>query len=260
MAFGTRIKEYPMYTIGQGEAGTKEPGERPMPARVLVVDDERVVTEVVERYLQREGYEVSLAFNGAEALRLAQEWVPDLVVLDLMLPVMDGLEVCRRLRQDSQIPIIMLTARGEETDRVVGLELGADDYLVKPFSPRELVARVKTVLRRTSAAPVQSASGALRFGTLTVNPQTRVVTLQGERVRLTAKEFDLLWFLASHPGQVFTREQLMDRVWDYTYAADPSTVTVHIRRLREKVESDPVKPRYIKTVWGVGYKFEGPNS
>ena len=231
-----------------------------MPARVLVVDDERVVTEVVERYLQREGYEVSLASDGAEALRVAQEWAPDLVVLDLMLPTLDGLEVCRRLRHDSSTPIIMLTARGEETDRVVGLELGADDYIVKPFSPRELVARVKTVLRRTTSEVAQSPGGTRRFDTLTVNPQTRAVILKGQQVRLTAKEFDLLWFLASHPGQVFTREQLMDQVWDYTYAGDYSTVTVHIRRLREKVEADPMKPRYIKTVWGVGYKFEGPHS
>ena len=231
-----------------------------MSTRVLVVDDERVVTEVVERYLQREGYEVSLASDGAEALRVAQEWVPDLVVLDLMLPTVDGLEVCRRLRGESSTPIIMLTARGEETDRVVGLELGADDYIVKPFSPRELVARVKTVLRRTTAEATQSPGATRRSGDLTVNPQTRAVTLRGEQVRLTAREFDLLWFLASHPGQVFTRDQLMDQVWDYTYAADQSTVTVHIRRLREKVEADPMKPRYIKTVWGVGYKFEGPTS
>lgn len=231
-----------------------------MPTRVLVVDDERVVTEVVERYLQREGFEVSLASDGAEALRLARELAPDLVVLDLMLPTLDGLEVCRQLRQDSHIPIIMLTARGEETDRVVGLELGADDYVVKPFSPRELVARIKTVLRRTVAGTVPSPGGTRRFGALTVNPQTRVVTLQGNQVRLTAKEFDLLWHFVAHPGQVFTREQLMDQVWDYTYAADSSTVTVHIRRLREKVEADPMKPRYIKTVWGIGYKFEGPNS
>jgi len=227
-----------------------------MATRVLVVDDERVVTEVVERYLQREGYEVSLASDGAEALELIQNWVPDLVVLDLMLPVLDGLEICRRIRQDSQMPIIMLTARGEETDRVVGLELGADDYIVKPFSPRELVARVKSVLRRTSAGPPPAPGGTLRYGSLTINPQTRVVTSQSGPIHLTAKEFDLLWFLASHPSQVFTREQLMDQVWDYTYAADHSTVTVHIRRLREKVEADPIKPRYVKTVWGVGYKFE----
>ena len=231
-----------------------------MAARVLVVDDERVVTEVVGRYLQREGYEVSLASNGDEALRLAQEWSPDLIVLDLMLPMVDGLEVCRQLRHDSQVHIIMLTARGDETDRVVGLELGADDYIVKPFSPRELVARIKSVLRRTLVGPAQAPGAALRFGALVINPQTRAVTLQGTEVRLTGKEFDLLWFLVSHPGQVFTREQLMDQVWDYTYAGDYSTVTVHIRRLREKVEADPVKPRYIKTVWGVGYKFEGPAS
>ncbi len=228
-----------------------------MATRVLVVDDEHVVDEVVERYLLREGYEVALASDGAEALRRVKEWAPDLVVLDLMLPEVDGLSVCRQLRHDSQIPIIMLTARGEETDRVVGLELGADDYIVKPFSPRELVARVKTILRRTAAASVPASGGTLRFGSLTVNPQTRAVTSGDDPISLTAKEFDLLWFLASHPQQVFTRDQLMDQVWDYTYAADQSTVTVHIRRLREKVEADPMRPRYIKTVWGVGYKFEG---
>jgi two-component system response regulator ResD len=254
------VVKTPVYTVSQEKMTTQEPRGTLMPARVLVVDDERVVTEVVERYLQREGYEVSLASDGADALRVAREWAPDLVVLDLMLPTVDGLEVCRQLRQDSSTPIIMLTARGEETDRVVGLELGADDYIVKPFSPRELVARVKTVLRRTAAGPAQPPGGTRRFGTLTVNPQTRAVTLRGDQVRLTAKEFDLLWFLVSHPGQVFTREQLMDQVWDYTYAGDYSTVTVHIRRLREKVEAEPMKPRYIKTVWGVGYKFEGPTS
>ena len=224
--------------------------------RVLVVDDESTVTEVVERYLSLEGYDVSLAANGSDALRLAQEWAPDLVVLDLMLPGVDGLEVCRQIRKDSQVPIIMLTAKGDETDRIVGLELGADDYVTKPFSPRELVARVKTVLRRMSNGPTQAAGGTLRFDQLTINPQTRVVTTRAGDVSLTGKEFDLLFFLASNPGQVFTREQLMDKVWDYSYAGDSSTVTVHIRRLREKVEAEPVKPRYIKTVWGVGYKFE----
>ena len=228
-----------------------------MATRVLVVDDQRVVTEVVQRYLRLEGYEVALAEDGAEALRVAGEWGPDLVVLDLMLPVVDGLEVCRRLREDGEIPIIMLTARGEETDRVVGLELGADDYMVKPFSPRELVARVKSVLRRTTANHVVAPGGLLRYGTLVINPNSREVMGGTRTVNLTAKEFDLLFFLASNPNQVFTREQLMDRVWDYTYAADHSTVTVHIRRLRAKVEEDPIKPRYIKTVWGVGYKFEG---
>ncbi|MFQ5872565.1 MAG: response regulator [Dehalococcoidia bacterium] len=225
--------------------------------RILVVDDEQMVTEVVERYLRLEGYEVAAVGDGAEAIRVAQEWEPDLVVLDLMLPVVDGVEVCRQLRQDSQVPIIMLTARGEETERIVGLELGADDYMVKPFSPRELVARVKSVLRRTLANVSQVPGGIIRFGTLTVNPRTREVADGAREISLTAKEFDLLHFLMSHPNQVFTREQLMDQVWDYTYAADYSTITVHIRRLREKIEANPVKPRYIKTVWGVGYKFEG---
>ncbi len=227
-----------------------------MSARILVVDDEAMVAEVVGRYLRLEGFEVACAATGAEALRLAREWRPDLMVLDLMLPVIDGLEVCRTVRKESPLPIIMLTARGEETDRVVGLELGADDYMAKPFSPRELVARVKSVLRRSAAAPTQATGGALRFAELVINPSSRSIRRSEKELRLTAKEFDLLLFLASHAGQVFTREQLLDKVWDYTYAADFSTVTVHIRRLREKIEADPVKPRYVKTVWGVGYKFE----
>ena len=225
--------------------------------RVLVVDDERTVTEVVERYLLREGFDVAVAGDGPEALRLARVWGPDLMILDLRLPGLDGLEVCRRLRQHTRLPIIMLTSRSEETDRVVGLEMGADDYVVKPFSPRELVARVKSVLRRASTDPRQDAGGTLRFDGVAINPLTRTVNVNGAAVQLTAKEFDLLFHLAAHRGQVFTRSQLMDQVWDYEYAADPSTVTVHIRRLREKVESDPVRPRLIKTVWGVGYKFEG---
>ena len=228
-----------------------------MGQRVLVVDDHRVVTEVVERYLRREGYEVSLAYDGSEALRAANDWAPDLVILDLMLPTMDGIEVCRQLRKDSDVPIIMLTAKSEESDRVVGLELGADDYVAKPFSPRELVARVKAVLRRTSSTFAHSDGVSLRFGDLTISPQTRTITVRGDDRRVTAKEFDLLLFLASSPGQVFSREQLMDHVWDFTFAGDLSTVTVHIRRLREKVEVDPVNPEHVKTVWGVGYKFEG---
>ena len=229
---------------------------RVVATRILVVDDEPMVLEVVEQYLRREGYDIACAADGAEGLRLAQEGAPDLVVLDLMLPALDGLEICRRIRRDSRVPIIMVTAKAEETDRIVGLELGADDYLVKPFSPRELAARVKTVLRRTAAGPVAATGGLLRYGSLTINPQTRDVKLGEREVHLTAKEFDLLWFLASNPGQVFTRNDLMDKVWDYTYAGDSSTVTVHVRRLREKVEPDPMRPRYIKTVWGVGYKFE----
>ncbi len=245
-----------MYTGLCEQPKTQEISRSAMAARVLVVEDEPTVSEVVERYLRREGYEVAVASDGSEGLRLAQEWAPELVVLDLMLPQVDGLEVCRQLRRESQVPIIMLTARGEETDRVVGLEMGADDYMVKPFSPRELVARIKSVLRRASPGPVQAPGGTLRFENLTINPLTRGVIAGGKDVRLTAKEFDLLLFFATNPGQVFARDQLMDRVWDYTFAADSSTVTVHIRRLREKIEADPVRPRYIKTVWGVGYKFE----
>jgi DNA-binding response OmpR family regulator len=225
--------------------------------RVLVVDDEPMVTEVVERYLVRDGFDVSTADDGDAALALAQTWAPDLIVLDLMLPGKDGLEVCRTLRRDSHVPIIMLTARGDETDRIVGLEIGADDYIVKPFSPRELVARIKAVLRRsTTQADAATSNDLLRFPGLTINPRTRAVDVNGKGASLTAKEFDLLHFLASHPEQVFSREQLMNDVWDYTFAGDASTVTVHIRRLREKIEPDPLRPRYVKTVWGVGYKFE----
>ena len=225
--------------------------------RILVVDDDPTVTEVVERYLLREGYVVAVAKDGEESLRLVRAWGPDLVVLDLMLPGLDGLEVCRRLRSVDQLPIIMLTARGEETDRVVGLELGADDYVVKPFSPRELVARVRSVLRRAAAGPDQTGGGVLRFGHLAINPRTRGATVAGREIQLTAREFDLLLFLASRPGQVFSRSHIMDRVWDYTYAGDSSTVTVHIRRIREKIEANPMRPEFIKTVWGVGYKFDG---
>jgi DNA-binding response OmpR family regulator len=228
-----------------------------MANRILVVDDERIVTEVVERYLQLEGYDVRVAENGAQALEIAGEWYPNLVVLDLMLPEIDGLEVCRQLRQDRPVPVIMLTAKGEEIDRIVGLELGADDYMVKPFSPRELVARVKSVLRRTANGAGQKTDGLLRYGDLVIDPMAREVILRGHRINLTGKEFDLLYFFTSHPNQVFTREQLMNQVWVYSYSAEYGTITVHIRRLRAKIEADPLKPRFIKTLWGVGYKFEG---
>jgi DNA-binding response OmpR family regulator len=227
--------------------------------RVLVADDEPLVTEVVERYLLNDGFQVATAADGEAALNLARVWAPDLVVLDLMLPLRDGLDVCRTLRKESQVPIIMLTARGEETDRVVGLEIGADDYIVKPFSPRELMARIKAVLRRTAKEPEDRApSDDLRFPGMSISPRRRAVEVNGQSVALTAKEFDLLLFLASHPGQVFTRDQLMDNVWDYSFGGDAGTVTVHVRRVREKIEPDPVRPQMIKTVWGVGYKFERP--
>jgi DNA-binding response OmpR family regulator len=224
--------------------------------RILVVDDEAMVTEVISRYLQRDGFSVVTAANGDDALILAQKWLPDLIVLDLMLPGKDGLEVCRSVHRERNVPVIMLTARGDETDRIVGLEIGADDYLVKPFSPRELVARIKAVLRRASSGGQPGDNELLRFPGIVINPRTRMVEVNGSSISLTAKEFDLLYFLAAHPSQVFTREQLLNDVWDYTFAADSSTVTVHIRRLREKVEPDPLRPRYVKTVWGIGYKFE----
>lgn len=226
-------------------------------AKVLVVDDEPMVTEVLERYLSRDGFEVITASDGETALKVAREREPDVVILDLMLPGLGGLEVCRTLRSEGQAGILMLTARGEEADRIVGLEIGADDYVVKPFSPREVVARVKAVLRRLASGGGRPLAGdTIRLPGLCINPRTRMAEASDKPVQLTAKEFDLLYFLASHPGQVFTREQLMNDVWDYDYAADASTITVHIRRLREKIEIDPVRPRFIKTVWGVGYKFE----
>jgi DNA-binding response OmpR family regulator len=229
-----------------------------MHERILVVDDEPIVTEVVERYLVRDGYRVTVVHDGRAAIQSAAREAPDLIVLDLMLPGVDGLEVCRTIRAESKVPIIILSAKDEESDKILGLGLGADDYLAKPFSPRELVARVQAVLRRSASTPPEPGD-QLRYGALKINPKARAVELADRTVELTAKEFDLLYFLARHPGQVFSREQLLDQVWDYTFAGDASTVTVHVRRLREKVEADPVRPRYVKTVWGVGYKFDpGP--
>ncbi len=222
-------------------------------ATVLVVDDEPIVREVVVRYLQREGFRILEAGDGDRARELIERDTPNLVVLDLMLPGTDGLSLCRWIRSRSDLPVIMLTARGEEADRIVGLELGADDYVTKPFSPRELAARVRTVLRR--AAPPALREARLAFDELEIDASTREVTRGGEQLRLTAKEFDLLWFLASNPRHVFSRDQLMDRVWGYEAALDTGTVTVHMRRLREKVEQDPSHPRYLETVWGVGYRF-----
>jgi DNA-binding response OmpR family regulator len=220
---------------------------------VLVVDDEPIVREVVVSYLRREGYRTLEAGDGDTARELIEREQPALVILDVMLPGTDGFELCRWVRARSDLPVILLTARGEETDRIVGLELGADDYVTKPFSPRELAARVRTVLRR--AAPGVRASGQLAFEDLEIDALTREVWRAGSLLRLTAREFDLLWFLASHPRQVFSRELLMDRVWGYAAALDTGTVTVHIRRLREKIENDPSQPRFLETVWGVGYRF-----
>jgi DNA-binding response OmpR family regulator len=220
---------------------------------VLVVDDEPTVRDVVVRYLRREGFEALEAGDVESARELVASRSPSLVVLDLMLPGGDGLDLCRWIRGRSELPIIMLTARVDETDRIVGLELGADDYVTKPFSPRELTARVRTVLRRSTARP--DTSRRLSFGKLELDPVSREVRVAGKPVRLTAKEFDLLHFLARHPRQVFSRQQLMDGVWGYEAAFDTGTLTVHVRRLREKIERDPAHPRWIETVWGVGYRF-----
>jgi len=221
---------------------------------ILVVDDEPIVRDVIVRYLARDGFATLEAGDGEEARRLIETASPSLVVLDLMLPGVDGLELCRWIRGRSELPVIMLTARGEETDRIVGLELGADDYVTKPFSPRELAARVKTVLRRTDRPP--QVPERLEFGDVAVDAGSREVAKAGRLVTLTAKEFDLLWFLATNPRRVFPRDLLMDRVWGYSAALDTGTVTVHVRRLREKLETDPAHPRHLQTVWGVGYRFD----
>ena len=221
--------------------------------KILVVDDEPTIREIVVSYLERDGFKTLEAADGNRARELLETDPPDLVVLDVMLPGTDGLELCRWIRSRSRLPVIMLTARGEESDRIVGLELGADDYVTKPFSPRELAARVRTVLRRAETDVVVQES--LSYDGLVVDSATREVTRDGNPLRLTAREFDLLWFLASHPRRVFSRENLMRRVWGYSAALDTGTVTVHMRRLREKIEHDPSHPRHLETVWGVGYRF-----
>ncbi len=224
--------------------------------RILVVDDEPTIAEIVSRYLERAHYETQVAADGHAALARASTWHPDLVVLDLMLPGLDGLEVMRLLRETGgpRVAIILLTAKGEESDRIDGLRLGADDYVVKPFSPAELVARVDAVLRR-GEVEADGPAPPLIFGTLEIDPSSRRVHVDGEEVTLTQREFDLLLFLARHPGQVFTRDQLMEQVWRFVFYSDTSTVTVHIRRLRAKIEPEPARPRYVETVWGVGYRF-----
>jgi DNA-binding response OmpR family regulator len=232
---------------------------------IYIVDDEDALREVVRRYLEREGYAVVEAASGDEALALLRDAPASLILLDLMLPGVDGFTIARMLRDgetypaldlNGGIPIIMLTSRGDESDRLRGFELGADDYIAKPFSPRELVARVRAVLRRAGADDSDTGEKPLSVGRLVIDPARRVVRLGEAGITLTAREFDLLWLLARHPQHVFTREQLLNRVWGYEFFGDDSTVTVHIRRLREKLEPDPSKPIYIQTVWGVGYKFE----
>jgi DNA-binding response OmpR family regulator len=223
--------------------------------QILVVDDEPMVREVVAAYLKREGFRVDEAATGAAALEQIQDAEPDLVVLDVMLPEIDGFSLLTELRRHSDIPVILLTARTEEPDRVLGLELGADDYVVKPFSPRELVARVRSVLRRSTPAP--PAGKVMEFDGLVIDEKTREVRLNDELIETTPKEFDLIAFLSRSPRQVFSRGQLLEQVWDSSADwQDPSTVTVHVRRLRRKLERDPENPRWITTVWGVGYRFD----
>jgi DNA-binding response OmpR family regulator len=226
---------------------------------VLVVDDDPIVRDVLERYLAREGFAVTSAADGRAAIEALEGALPDLIVLDLMLPLIDGAEVFRRVRaREASTAVIMLTARGEETDRIVGLRSGADDYVAKPFSPREVAARCQAVLRRTRAPETPSATPdpPLEFGELRIEPEAREVTVSGRPVALTPREFELLCFFARNPRIAFERTQLLDELWDVAYSGDPSTVTVHVRRLREKIEADPSEPRHLVTVWGSGYRFE----
>ncbi len=224
---------------------------------ILVVEDEPSISEVVSLYLRRAGFEVAAVSDGQAALDVLARRSVELIVLDLMLPKVDGLEVARRVRRRGETPIIMLTARGDETDRIAGLEIGADDYVVKPFSPQELVSRVRAVLRRARSASDDTAlEASLEYDGLAIDPRTRLATVDGEERALTAKEFELLWALASNPRRAFSREQLLERAWGSADYIDPSTVTVHVRRLREKMERDPAEPRHIVTVWGHGYRFD----
>ncbi|OBR65230.1 DNA-binding response regulator [Paenibacillus oryzae] len=229
-----------------------------MHERVLVADDDTNITDVCRRYLEREGYLVITAKDGLEALELWRSQTPSLIVLDLMMPYKNGWEVCNEIRQSEDIPIVMLTARGEEQDRLMGLTMGADDYLTKPFSPRELVLRVKAILRRmrsVQAKPVSASEHTITFEGLTIDVAKRIVEAGGQIIDLTVTEFEMLYLLASHPDQAFSRNQILSKIWDFSYEGDTTTVTVHIRRLREKIEPLPSNPKYIKTVWGIGYKF-----
>lgn len=225
-----------------------------MGPRILVVDDEPIVREVLTRYLEKDGFEVDAAADGEAAIDLFASRRPDLILLDLMLPKVDGFEVFSYIRSGSTVPVIMITARDKETDRIAGLDMGADDYVSKPFSPGEVVARVRAVLRRSSDADGERRD--LTYGDFVIEGDARRVSVSDRELTLTPKEFDLLYFLASNPGKVFTRLDLLDELWDFAFHGDPSTVTVHIRRLREKIEADPSDPRHIVTVWGAGYRFD----
>jgi two-component system, OmpR family, response regulator ResD len=229
-------------------------GQASSKRRILIVDDDATVREILSRYLVREGYDVDRAADGEAALDRTQTHPPDLILLDLMLPGISGLDVCRRVRRSTGVPIIMLTARGEENERVFGLRLGADDYVVKPFSPREVTARVTSVLRRANGTAKNEVE-SIAAGELELDLRARTATMAGEPVQLTVREFDLLAFLARHPGRVFRRRELLEEVWGYA-VGDTATVTVHVRRLRAKLERDAGQPRQIETVWGIGYRFQ----
>ncbi|NMH69049.1 response regulator transcription factor [Bacillus sp. RO3] len=229
-----------------------------MTKKVLLVDDEENIVDVCSRYLRREGYEVSSALNGMEAMERYASFKPDIVILDIMMPEMDGWQVAERIRVESDTPIIMLTALGQEKDRIYGLTIGADDYVTKPFSPRELLLRIKNVLRRTySTTQREVQKDVLKWKDLLIDRDKRKVVVAGKQIEMTVKEFDLLTLLAEHPSQVFSKSQLLETLWGYEYLGDANTINVHIRRLREKIEMDPSSPEWIKTVWGIGYKFEG---
>lgn len=221
--------------------------------RILVVDDERNIVELLKFNLEKEGYDVLAAFDGIDAVKLAREEKPDLIILDIMLPGQGGLEVCRQLRKEMKTPIIMATAKGEEIDKILGLELGADDYVTKPFSPRELLARVKAILRRTSVRPEDQ--NEILIKDVNINLVKHEVKVRGELVDLKPKEFELLKLLITNTGKVFTRDFLLEQLWGYDYLGDTRTVDVHVRRIRQKIEEDPASPRFLKTVHGIGYKF-----
>ncbi len=232
-----------------------------MSKKILIVDDESSIRDVCKRYLQREGYSTIEACDGVEAIAAWKQQKPDLIILDLMMPYKTGWEVCVEIREVDDVPIIMLTARGEERDRLMGLTSGAEDYITKPFSPRELILRVKSIFRlleRNVAVTdhPEDHVKSVKYGSLEVNEVTRTVYLRSKPIELTMKEFDMLWLLITHPKQVFSRSQLLEKVWNMDFEGDTTTVTVHMRRLREKLEIDPSNPHMLKTVWGVGYKFE----
>lgn len=245
------VQRIPAIAVEGGDSAEPEG-----PQTVLVVDDERIVRDVLALYLERDGFRTLQAADSTTARDLVAREAPSIVILDIVMPGDDGLDLCRWIRSISQVPIILLSARGDESDRILGLELGADDYVVKPFSPREVACRVRTILRRVE--PRDEPMTRLSFHGLTIDAATHDVTRDGTEVHLTAREFDLLHFLASHPRQVFSRDLLMDRIWGYHGAVDTGTVSVHVRRIRMKIEADAAQPMFLQTVWGVGYRFVPP--